>query len=230
MYIYRRKPLWSFLLYFTSINFIFGFLSVLLFPLLLSFASEATAGAAFSLGALGMLVGSLVVSAWGGPQRRVLAVIGADFVIAAGLLIAAIRPSIVLFTVGAFVVMFVLPIANAASQALWQSKVELDVQGRVFAVRRATAQAAIPVAYLLAGPLADRVFEPLMAEGGALAATVGQFIGVGEGRGYALFFIVLALASVVASLVVLAYEPVRTLEETMPDVIPDPVPAEGQAS
>ena len=228
-YIYRRKPLWYLLLYFTSINFVFGFVSVLLFPLMLSFASEATAGAAFSLGAVGMLVGSLVVSAWGGPRRRVLTVIGADFVIAGGMLIAAIRPSIVLFTVGAFIVMFVLPLANSASQALWQSKVDLDIQGRVFAVRRATAQAAIPVAYLLAGPLADRVFEPLMAEGGALAATVGRFIGVGDGRGIALFFIVLALLSVLASLVVLAYEPVRTLEETLPDVIPDAVPVEGQA-
>ena len=145
------------------------------------------------------------------------------------MLVAAVRPSIVLFAVGVFIVMFVLPIANSASQALWQSKVDLDIQGRVFAVRRAMAQAAIPVAYLLAGPLGDRVFEPLMAEGGPLAATIGQFIGVGDGRGYALFFIVLALASVIASLVVLAYEPVRTLEETMPDVIPDPVPAEGQA-
>jgi hypothetical protein len=125
--------------------------------------------------------------------------------------------------------MFVLPIANAASQAIWQSKVDLDLQGRVFAIRRAIAQMAIPVAYLLAGPLADRVFEPLLAEGGALAATLGAFIGVGDGRGYALFFLVLAGASVLAALAAFSYEPLRTLEETMPDVLPDAVPAEAQA-
>jgi hypothetical protein len=73
----------------------------------------------------------------------------------------------------------------------------------------------------LAGPLADEVFEPLMAEGGALASTVGQFIGTGDGRGYALFFLVLAVASVVTSLIALSYEPLRTLEETLPDVIQD---------
>jgi hypothetical protein len=188
---------------------------------MLSFASEAAVGAAFSLGATGMLVGSVAVSAWGGPKRRVLGVIVSNFVIAIGLFIGAIRPSIVLFTIAAFIVMSVLPVANAASQAVWQSKVELDLQGRVFAVRRTIAQLAIPVAYLLAGPLADEVFEPLMAEGGALAATVGQFIGTGDGRGYALFFLVLAAVSVIASLVALSYEPLRTLEETMPDVIQD---------
>ena len=220
-YVRRRRPLWAFLLFFTSVNFVFGFVSVLLFPLMLSFASEAAAGAAFSLGAFGMLAGSLVVSAWGGPSRRVLGVVSANFVIAAGMFIASIRPSIVLFTVGAFIVMFVLPIANSASQAVWQSKVELDLQGRVFAVRRTIAQLAIPVAYLLAGPLADEVFEPLMAEGGALASTVGEYIGTGDGRGYALFFMVLAVASIITSLVGWSYEPLRTLEETMPDVIQD---------
>jgi MFS family permease len=225
-YVRARRPLWALLLFFTSINFIFGFVSVLLFPLMLSFASEATAGAAFSLGALGMLVGSIVVSAWGGPRRRVLGIIGADIVIAMGMFIAAVRPSIVLFTIGAFIVMFVLPIANASSQAIWQSKVDLDLQGRVFAIRRAIAQMAIPVAYLLAGPLADGVFEPLMAEGGALAATVGEFIGVGDGRGYALFFLVLAGASVLAAIVAYGYQPLRSLEETMPDVLPDTVTAE----
>lgn len=224
-YIRARKPLWSLLWWFTSINFVFGFAGVLLFPLMLSFASEAATGAAFSIGATGMLVGSLIVSAWGGPRRRVLGVAIADLGIAAGMFIAAIRPSIVLFTIGAFMVMLVIPLGNASSQAIWQSKVDPDVQGRVFAVRRAIAQIAIPVSYLLAGPLADGVFEPLMADGGALAATLGEFIGVGDGRGYALFFLVLAAASVLTAVVAMSYEPLRTLEERMPDAVPDAIEA-----
>jgi len=37
--------------------------------------------------------------------------------------------------------------------------------------------------FLLAGPLADKVFEPMMAPGGFLAGSVGAFLGVGPGRG-----------------------------------------------
>ncbi|MCP4222215.1 MAG: hypothetical protein GY773_02595 [Actinomycetia bacterium] len=134
-----------------------------------------------------------------------------------------------LFTVGAFVVMFVLPFANSSSQAIWQSKVELDLQGRVFAIRGTIAQLAIPVSYLLAGPIADGILEPLMADGGGLASTVGEFIGTGDGRGYALFFLILAAASVLAGVGALGYEPLRTLEETIPDVMADVVPAEATA-
>jgi hypothetical protein len=159
----------------------------------------------------------------------VLGVIGADFVIAVGLFLGALRPSIVLFAVAAFIVMLVLPIANSSSQAIWQSKVDLDVQGRVFAIRRTFAQLAVPVAYLLAGPIADGILEPLMAEGGGLASTIGKYIGTGDGRGYALFFLILAVASVLAGIAALSNEPLRTLEETMPDVIIDPAPAEAGA-
>ena len=217
------------MMFFTSINFVFGFVSVLLLPLMLSFASEAAVGVAFGLGAVGMLVGSVVVSAWGGPKRRVLGIVGADFVIAVGLVLGALRPSIVLFTIAVFFVMLVLPVANSSSQAIWQAKVDLDLQGRVFAIRRTIAQLAIPISYLAAGPIADGVLEPLMEEGGGLASTVGQFIGTGDGRGYALFFLILAGAAVLTGVAALGYEPLRTLEETMPDVIPDSAAAEAPA-
>ena len=47
----------------------------------------------------------------------------------------------------------------------------------------------IPVAYIVASPLADRIFEPLMAADGLLAGSVGQIIGAGPSRGIGLLFI-----------------------------------------
>ena len=38
------------------------------------------------------------------------------------------------------------------------------------------------MAYVVAGSLADRIFEPLMAADGLLAGSVGQILGVGPGR------------------------------------------------
>lgn len=71
----------------------------------------------------------------------------------------------------------------AASQAIWQSKVAPDVQGRLFAVRRAIAWSAQLVAPLFAAPLVDLVFRPAMAPGGALAVILGPYIGIGGSRG-----------------------------------------------
>ena len=42
----------------------------------------------------------------------------------------------------------------------------------MFAIRRMIAWSAMPIAYILAGPLADNVFKPLLVEGGPLAVTV----------------------------------------------------------
>jgi DHA3 family macrolide efflux protein-like MFS transporter len=43
-----------------------------------------------------------------------------------------------------------------------------------------------PVAYLTAGPVTEKVFNPLMVEGGLLASSVGSWIGIGDSRGIGL--------------------------------------------
>ena len=75
----------------------------------------------------------------------------------------------------------------------------------------------IPVAYLIVGPLSDRVFEPLMADDGALSETVGAVIGSGPGRGYALFFVAVGVFVFAASAAAWAYPPLRHLERDVPD-------------
>ena len=64
-----------------------------------------------------------------------------------------------------------LPIINASSQAIWQSKTPPDMQGRVFAVRRMIAQFTVPIGDFSAGPLADKIFNPALMPGGALSAS-----------------------------------------------------------
>jgi hypothetical protein len=56
----------------------------------------------------------------------------------------------------------------------------------------------MPVGYLLAGPLADGIFEPAMASGGSLANSVGRWFGVGPGRGVALMAALLATGTIFA--------------------------------
>jgi len=115
--------------------------------------------------------------------------------------------------------MFTMPIINGSSQAIWQSKVAPDVQGRVFSVRRMIAWSTMPLAYLLAGPLVDKVFKPLLVEGGALAGSVGQVIGVGAGRGTGFLFIVIGFLSVLVAASGYLNPRVRMVEDELPDTV-----------
>ena len=54
------------------------------------------------------------------------------------------------------------PLINGSNQAIWQSKVAPDVQGRVFSARRLIAWMTNPISPLIAGTLADYVLEPAM--------------------------------------------------------------------
>jgi len=180
-------------------NFCMGMVQVLLTPLVLSFATPVELGTVNSAGAAGVMLGGLVLSLWGGPRRRVLGIFVFLVVQALILFVGGVQPSIPLLTLATCAFMFTVPIATACNQAILQSKVAADVQGRVFAVAGMIAACSMPVASLIAGPLADRVFGPLLRAGGPLAETVvGRLIGVGPGRGIGLMFICLAILVLLA--------------------------------
>ena len=54
-----------------------------------------------------------------------------------------------------------------------QTKVEPSILGRVQSVDQLLSTLAIPLAFLIAGPLADNVFEPLLAVDGAIGEQRG---------------------------------------------------------
>jgi DHA3 family macrolide efflux protein-like MFS transporter len=129
--------------------------------------------------------------------------------------------SLPLIAVNNFWFLLAMPISNGCSQAIWQTKVAPDVQGRVFAIRRMIAFSIMPIAYALAGPLAERLFEPAMAEGGRLAALFGPLVGVGPGRGIALIFVIAGALYTLAALAILLHPRIRRVEVELPDVIED---------
>ena len=67
-----------------------------------------------------------------------------------------------------------LAIVFGSNQTLWQTKIEPENQGRVFAAQQMFASLASPLAYILAGPLAENVFEPWMTSGSALSNDLGM--------------------------------------------------------
>ncbi len=224
-YLIVRPGLMGMLILFATLNFLMGFTNALFTPMILAFTSADVLGTVLSIAGSGMLVGGLVMSIWGGSKRRIRGLLG--FLMLAGLSIVAIglRPSVPLIAAASFGFFFCIPIVSGSSQAIWQSKVAPDVQGRVFSVRSMIATSATPLAYILAGPLADRVFEPLLAVGGPLAGSVGRIIGAGPGRGIGLIFILMGVFNMLATAVGYLYPRIRLVEDELPDAIAGETPA-----
>jgi MFS family permease len=222
-YLRQRSGLFGLLWYYAIVNFFLNLSGVLFTPLVLSFGSPAEMGFVRMVGGVAMLIGGLIMGAWGGPQRRrIWGVIAAIAASGFGYFLAGLRPSTPLLAGAQFVILFFIPISAALSQAVWQIKVPADIQGRVFAIRGMIAYSIMPLSNLIAGPLADQVFEPLMSEGGALSGTfIASVIGVGTGRGIALIFIVSAVFLWTSSMYAFANKRIRDLEEEIPDAIPD---------
>src|SRR6266536_2551678 len=217
-YLVARPGLLALPIMFGVSNFLIGIVEVLVTPLVLAIASPPVLGAVLSVGGLGMVVGSVVMSVWGGPRRLAAGTIG--FLAGEGLciLLGGLRPSVLLLGAAAFGFFFCLPIANGCTQSLLQRKVDAVVLGRVFAVDGVMAGFAMPLGYLIAGPLADRVFEPLLVQGGPLAGSVGAVLGVGPGRGIGLLFVLAGLLCILTAAAAWSYPRLRLIERELPDV------------
>jgi MFS transporter, DHA3 family, macrolide efflux protein len=216
-YVWARKGLLALLTFFLLTNFLSGVMSPLIVPLILDNWDASTLGFLSTLMGVGMLVGTLVMSAWGGGKRKINTLLIAGAV--SGLFLAAcgLRVSLPLIAVCGVGMMFTGPFMNACSQAIWQAKVAPDVQGRVFAVRRTIAWSAGLIAPLLAAPLADRIFKPAMAEGGALAGVLGPIFGVGAGRGVGVLITLVGLLTALVSAGAFLVPRVRRVELDLPD-------------
>lgn len=218
-FLWDRQGMFRFLMLAAVLNLLFGFVNVLFAPLFLAFTNEAVMGAALSVAGVGMLVGSLLMSAWGGPKQRVRGMLVFVALLGVGIAVSGLRPSVVVAGAGTLIVMLILPLVNGTSQAFWQVKVPLAMQGRVFSTRRMLATVASPLAYVLAGPLADGLFEPAMAEGGWLGSLLGDVIGAGAGRGIGAMFVFIGLATVLLAVIGWTDPRVRNLEADYPDAI-----------
>jgi hypothetical protein len=176
-----------------------------------------------SVAGLGMVIGTLVMSLWGGPKRKIIGVAAFDMLCGVFNTLIGFARSLPMLSAGAFGIMFTMPITNGCSQAIWQSKVAADVQGRVFSVRSMLAFSIMPLGTLLSGPLADYVFTPALMPGGALADTfVGQLIGVGPGRGIGLMLILTSILYVLVSAISLLHPRIRRVEIELPDALAAP--------
>lgn len=166
-----------------------GFVLVLATPLVLTISGPETLGVVMSVMGVGMLVGSVTASGFSTSRGGVRRLLRYDALLAIAMLGASFATSALRVSLIGFLFLFGLAGVMAEEQAVWQVRIPIAAQGRVFALRRALTWASLPLSYALAGPLADHVFKPAMSAGGALAGVLGPVFGVGPGRGIALLLV-----------------------------------------
>ena len=227
-YIFSRPSLLGMQMVFFFVNLFSMAAIVLMPPLILAVteSNEAILSIVQAAAGVGGVVGGVWLSAWGGPKRKVHGVfMGMILAGIFGQALLGLGQSLIVWIVGSFFFMFFLPLINSSNQAIWQIKVPADVQGKVFAVRRLIAQITGPVAMILCGPLADRVFEPAMQPDGALAPVFGGLVGTGTGAGISLMFVILGILVAIVGLSAYAFPFIREIEVLLPDIEVEEAPA-----
>ena len=219
-YIFERPSLLGLQLVFFAINMTATLGFTLLAPMVLARTGNDTLvlGGITSAFGVGGVVGGIMMSAWGGPGRRIHGVLmGMALSSLLGQLCMGLGRDIIFWAFAAFSSMFFLPFINGSNQAIWQAKVPPEVQGRVFATRRLIAQISAPLSMAIAGPLADWVFGPAMMPGGGLAPLFGWLVGTGPGAGISLIFVMTGTLGTMIGLGGYAIRHIRDAEDILPD-------------
>ncbi|HLM68669.1 MAG TPA: MFS transporter, partial [Longimicrobium sp.] len=111
-YLKARRPLLWLTLLFAFFNFFISISAVLVQPLILSFSSVGWLGWLMMAGGSGMLAGSLVMGAWGGPKRRINGVLGFVALSGLALFMHGLAPSPWLIAVMAPAFLFTIPVVG----------------------------------------------------------------------------------------------------------------------
>jgi len=224
-FLLKRKPLLYLLMSYAVLNLVLTFAFSIQAPMILARTgtNELLLGTVQMFLGLGGVAGGAVLSIWGGPKKRIrgvfLSVIGSMLL---GPTLLGIGNSLPLWAAGAFFVVFFAQFASGTSSVVWQTKVPLDVQGRVFAYRGMIASIASPIGMMLAGTLADYVFEPMMQVGGWGVDLFGRLVGTGPGAGMGLMMVLAGAVGVILGLTGFIVPSIRNLEKLIPDCDPEP--------
>lgn len=157
-------------------------------------------GAVQSSVAVGLLVGSLIVTAMKPVKRKERFVYAACAVIFVGDVAQGLSPRPWVWCAAAVSAYAVAAVMNANLTAFMREQVPLELQGRVFSASDTLKNGAIPLGLLLGGMLADDVFEPFMASDSPAQSLLSRVFGAGPGAGLAAMFFCVGVLGVLLGL------------------------------
>jgi hypothetical protein len=218
-YIFKRPSLLGLQMVFFIGNLCLGIAFTALAPMVLlrTGNNSVSLGLVQSAGAIGGVLGGIAMSFWGGFKRRVHGVLAGWIVSSFFLALVGISTWLP-FWIGALALSALLsPLINGSNQAIWQSKVPPDMQGRVFSARRLIAWLTNPISPLIAGTLGDYLLEPAMRRPSDLSSLFGWLVPIGPGAGMGLLIFFGSLGGILAGLMGYFIHSIRNAEDILPD-------------
>ena len=166
---------------------------------------------------VGGVLGALLVGISGGFNPRIHGML-LGF-IATGLfkVVLALGQTPLVWMLAHFAATLAIPLFYSSSNAIWYAKVPPELQGRVLAADQMIGVGVGAIAPLIAGPLADRIFEPAMQSNNVLSATFSPLFGSAEGSGIALMYAISALLMALVGMGGYCFGSLREVEQRLPD-------------
>jgi hypothetical protein len=156
--------------------------------------SAQVLGSVASAAGVGGVTGAIVLSAWGGTKRRIHGML-VGF-IGAGLskTVFGLGQTPFVWIPAQFCSSLNFPLLGSSETAIWMEKIAPDIQGRVFAANALVVQIASTIAFLMAGFIADRVFEPALQQGNPLFSLLHIIVGTDPGAGISFLYILTSVS------------------------------------
>jgi DHA3 family macrolide efflux protein-like MFS transporter len=111
-----------------------------------------------SVFSIGVVTGGLVLSVWGGFQRRIYTTLMGVTGMGLGILLITFAPQnmFILAIIGMALAGFMNPITNGPIFSIMQTRVAPEMQGRVFTLLNSLTSAMSPLGMLVAAPVAEQ--------------------------------------------------------------------------
>ncbi len=216
----RSAPgLFSLIIFATFNNLIGGVYMALMDPYGLELFSVEAWGIVLGVTATGFIIGGGAIAKFGlgeNPMRTMLLVVVGMGVLGATF---TIREWWVLYAVGIWLYMCLIPVVEAAEQTVIQRVVPLERQGRVLGVAMTFETAAAPITAFLIAPIAEFWVIPY-ARSDAGREALRPLLGDGDTRGIALVFFISGLVMVAAALLAFRAPVYRVISRTYREAAP----------
>lgn len=213
-YIFSRPGLLALLITSSLFQFAHDIGAVLYAPMILARSDNdaQVLGSVAVAAGVGGVVGAIIISIKGVPKPRIhgllLGMLGAGL----SKILFGLSRMPLMWIFAQFCSSLNFPLMSSSRDAIWLAQVKPQVQGRVFATRSVIMLITSAIAPLIAGTLADKVFEPAMMPGGSLASTFGSIFGIGRGAGMALLYVIASFCLVVVGVTGCTSKAVREVE------------------
>ena len=172
-------------------NFFWGFTTVLLPPIVLTFSDARGLGIIESTIGLAFLVGSIISLRYSEYlQGNIKLAIQCGLLGGISLIFGSLRPSIFLLCMFGIISGVSGTVQYTISSGAWLAITNSDIRGRALALRGTIAQMLRPIGVLIAGPLGDYLEFSFYPDNMVMLSPI---IGTGPGRGYALLFLLVGI-------------------------------------